>query len=217
MKNFDDLTYYEILNISPGASFFEIRRGYKEALFLYDKDSLVTYSLLDEEDRGNIVNTIEKAFNTLVSEDRRIEYDKAILKEGKVDESFFCRNDKKSTPVFHVNDPSLNKEPLDKKVIDFIKDDDEIRRLSEEILAKEFISGNDLKCLRNASGVRLEEVFEIARISVSILNYIENDEHKKLPPQIYLKNFLKSYAEILQIDSEKIVTGFLKNMNRFEK
>jgi hypothetical protein len=217
MKNFDNLTYYEILNISPGASFFEIRRGYKEAILLYDMDSLATYSLLDEEDRGNIVNTIEKAFKTLISEDRRIEYDKTLLKEGKVDESFFSRNSKKSTPVFHVNEPSINKKSLDRKVGTFIKDDDEVRRLSEEILAREFISGNDLKCLRKASGIKLEEVFEVARISVSILNYIENDELEKLPPQIYLKNFLKSYAEILQIDSDKIVDGFIKNMNRHKK
>ena len=79
------------------------------------------------------------------------------------------------------------------------------------------ISGNDLKCLRKASGIKLEDVFEVARISVSILNYIENDELEKLPPQIYLKNFLKSYAEILHLDSEKIVDGYIINLSLMQR
>jgi cytoskeletal protein RodZ len=33
-----------------------------------------------------------------------------------------------------------------------------------------------------------------------------------LPPLIYLKNFLKQYAEILQLDSEKVIEGYTKNI-----
>ena len=50
-------------------------------------------------------------------------------------------------------------------------------------------------------------------MSVSILNAIERDDVDNLPSQIYLKNFLKSYANVLHIDSKVLVDGYLKNIN----
>ena len=66
-------------------------------------------------------------------------------------------------------------------------------------------------------GIELEEIYEITRINVSILKSIENNQFGRLPPIIYLKNFLKSYTEILQIDSKRIVDGYMKNMDLIEK
>ena len=40
---------------------------------------------------------------------------------------------------------------------------------------------------------------------------IENDEIARLP-MIYLKSFLKSYAEMLQVDTDIVVEGYLKNI-----
>jgi DnaJ-class molecular chaperone len=46
MKKFEDLSYYEILEIPVEASSYEIREAYKEALSIYTEDSLTTYSQL---------------------------------------------------------------------------------------------------------------------------------------------------------------------------
>jgi len=48
MKNFEELDYYEILNIPVDASPFEISRAYKNALEVYGESSLLTYSLFSE-------------------------------------------------------------------------------------------------------------------------------------------------------------------------
>ena len=45
----------------------------------------------------------------------------------------------------------------------------------------------------------------MARISISMLKAIENDQFQDLPSLVYLKNFLKSYAEILHLNSDKVV------------
>ena len=112
---------------------------------------------------------------------KRVEYDKSLIDEGKVDESFFYDDSKKSIPVFYT-ESSINKKALNSKVNKIFKDDIEIKKLYDEILAKEFISGNDLKSLRKALGIKLEDVFEVARISISILGYIESDQVEKLLP-----------------------------------
>ena len=51
---------------------------------------------------------------------------------------------------------------------------------------------SDLKNLRKSVGIDLQEVFEVTRVSIPTLKSIEENEFEKLPPIIYLKNFLKS-------------------------
>jgi cytoskeletal protein RodZ len=88
----------------------------------------------------------------------------------------------------------------------------DVEDIASEILSQERISGSDLKRLRQAIGIKQQEVFEITRITVSVLDAIENDQVESLPPLIYLKNFLKQYAGVLQVDSEKIVEGYTRHM-----
>jgi cytoskeletal protein RodZ len=88
----------------------------------------------------------------------------------------------------------------------------DVEHIASQVLSEERISGRDLKRLREAIGIKQEEVFEITRITVSVLDAIENDQVESLPPLIYLKNFLKQYAEILQVDSEKIVEGYTRHI-----
>jgi len=78
----------------------------------------------------------------------------------------------------------------------------------------EAISGKDLKNLRESLGIDLAEVHWATKISPTALEAIEKDDIANLPPTIYLKSFLKSYAEVLQLDTKKIVEGYLKNIEK---
>ena len=78
------------------------------------------------------------------------------------------------------------------------------------------ISGDDLKQLRKTFEVKIEDLFEVTRISVSILKAIENDDFGTLPPAVYLKNFLKTYAELFEVDPKQIVDGYIKNLNHIK-
>ena len=46
-----------------------------------------------------------------------------------------------------------------------------------------------------------------------MITHIEEDRYDELPAQIYLKQFLRSIAEIFQIDPEPIIHGYLKSMS----
>jgi len=214
MIRFEELNYYEILEIRVDASPFEIRQAYKEALSIYDDDSIITYSFFSDSERDEILKKIEVAFLTLIDKNKRIIYNKMLVNTGKVDASVLTdKVQKKAIPLFH-SDKSKN--IFSKKIKNKIEERD-IKEISKEILSKELISGNDLKKLRESVEIEIEELFEATRISVSTLKSIEDNQVEMLPPTIYLKNFLKSYAEIFQMNSKKIIDGYMKNISLIQK
>jgi len=216
MKSFDELNNYEILDIPINASEFEIRQAYKEALSIYDKNSLATYSLFTDEERSNVLKKIEEAFYTLIDEKARTDYDMMLVKSGKVEASHLNKKDqRKPIPLFRTR-TSIDEGSFLKKIKRKVEEK-EVREISNQILSKDVISGKDLKTLRESLGIELEEIFEVARISISILRAIEENRTESLPSKIYLKNFLKLYAEILQVDSIKIVDGYLKSIHSFQE
>jgi len=216
MKNFAGLTYYDILNIPVNSSFMEIKRAYRDVLAIYNDDSLATYSLFASDERDNILGIIEEAFSTLIDEDKRATYDRMIVSSGQVDVSILSKKDKKKPiPLFHAN--NLTKKD---NLVGWVKRkyiEKKVKKLSENILSKDMISGNDLKKLRKAIGIEISEIHVVTKVSIAVLKAIENNQFEDLPSGFYLRNFLKSYSEILQIDSQKIIDGYLKNISRVQK
>ena len=83
MRNFEELNFYEILEISIDASPFKIKRAYKNALEVYGRESLLTYSLFSEEERNDIFRRIENAYNTLIDKTKRTAYDASLGDESR--------------------------------------------------------------------------------------------------------------------------------------
>ncbi len=214
MKKYEELNYYEALEIPPGASPFEISQAYKDALSIYNEDSLITYSFFDDSERDLILKKIEKAFLTLIDPIKRAKYDRMLVRTGEADESILIKKErKKPISLFQTKYPR-NKSFHLKKIRQKVAAQD-MNKLSNEILTSDVISGTDLKNLRKSVGIDLQEIFEVTRVNIPTLKSIEENEFEKLPPIIYLKNFLKSYSDILQLDSTTIVDGYIKNMTTY--
>lgn len=71
-------------------------------------------------------------------------------------------------------------------------------------------SRTDLKAARENSGLTLKELFERTRISVVNLEAIENGDFHLLPVPIYTRNFIKTYAEALGVDSSQVLENYEK-------
>ncbi len=215
MKSFDGLNYYEILKIPTNSPSFEIKRAYRDALSIYDEDSPVTYSLFSNEERDSILKTIKEAFLTLIDEHKRAAYDTFFADSEQVDLSITSmRNQKKPVPFYTGNMTNIDNfaERVRKK-----SGEKEVEKLLNEILSKDSISGDDLKKLREAFEIEISEINAITRISVSVIKSMEENRIEDLPPDLYLKNFLKLYAETLQIDPQRIIDGYLKNISPAQK
>lgn len=212
MKSFNELNYYDMLEISAGASDFEIRQAYKDTLSIYSEDSSVTYSLFSDEERKQIMESIEKAFTTLIDKNTRHKYDRKLVLTGKAEESDLVKPEKqKLIPIFGERTHSGNVHSR-KKIEERLKDSD-IKELISSIHTKRLICGNDLKTLRQKMGIELEDIFEVTRISISVLKALEDDNFDKLPSGTYIQNFLKIYAEFLRLDPAITAEGYLKNIS----
>ncbi|MBW2055302.1 MAG: helix-turn-helix domain-containing protein [Deltaproteobacteria bacterium] len=215
MKNLDGLTYYEILKIPSNSASFEIKRAYQDALSIYNEDSVVTYSLFSNEERDNILKTVKEAYSTLIDENKRAAYDTILVDSGQINVSITSIENQEKPPRVHTynmtdNDNSAErvKKKLRKK---------ELETLCNEIFSKDLISGDDLKKMRKTAGIELSEINAVTKISVSILKSMEENRIESLPPGLYLKNFLRLYAETLQIDPQKVIDGYLKHISLTQK
>jgi len=206
MKKFEDLSYYEILDIPASASSYEIREAYKEALSIYNEDSLTTYTLFTDSERDRILEKVEEAFLTLIDEKKRSDYDRMLVDSGKMDEHIL-HGKRLQKPAQLLADNRVFYSNAISHMVKKKIEENHVQEMASDILSKELISGSDLKRLREAIGINLQEVFEITRVSVSVLDAIEGGQCQRLPP-IILKNFLKQYAKVLQVDSERIVKGY---------
>ncbi|MFH1175509.1 MAG: helix-turn-helix domain-containing protein [bacterium] len=70
--------------------------------------------------------------------------------------------------------------------------------------------GNKLKKLRQAQNLTLEDVHLGTKIQLKHIQWLEEDNYKKLPPKVYVEGFLKSYAKFLRQDPEEIIFLFKK-------
>lgn len=58
---------WELLGLEPGADIARIKRAYRERKSLYEPVALATYSLLDEDERTDMVTRIDEAYERLAA------------------------------------------------------------------------------------------------------------------------------------------------------
>ncbi len=190
-----------------------MRQAYKNILAIYEENSLATYALFAEDERKTILSKIEEAFSTLIDDEKRNAYDKSLLDVGEIPKNLLtAKQTQKAIPLFQVNTATTEDNNL-ARIRKKIKEKG-TGKLASVILNRDSISGQDLKNLRESLGIELEEVFEATKISPTALEAIERDDITNLPPKVYLKSFLKSYAEVLQLDAKQLVEGYVKNMEK---
>jgi len=204
MKLFSKFNYYEILDITPDATPFEIRHAYNMALQLYQDSSLASYSFFTEDERKKILSRVDIAFSTLVDEVMRSEYDKTLFHIGVQKDS----QKKLQKRQLHKQSEEDLSPGTALPSADSKKRKTEIHR---EILAQDVITGNDLKRVRSESGITLEEISERTKIWIEFLRDIENDKFDKLPSRVFLKGFLKAYVNYCFTgDLDAVVDRYMK-------
>jgi cytoskeletal protein RodZ len=70
--------------------------------------------------------------------------------------------------------------------------------------------GSLLRKSREERHIDLDEVVRLTRIRRHTLEALENEEWSKLPSQVFVKGFLKSYAEFLGLDKEMVLNYYQK-------
>jgi cytoskeletal protein RodZ len=74
--------------------------------------------------------------------------------------------------------------------------------------------GEDLKRQRELREITLREISDATKISVRILEAIENNNYKILPGGIFNRNFLRAYAQFIGLDAENVVRKYQQESSR---
>lgn len=198
-KGFAQLNYYEMLDIKPDATAFEIRHAYNAALQLYQPGSLASYSLFSGDERREILSLIEKAYSILINDQARKAYNDELVLAGELDAGIEAALAvKKPVSIFDINRSSAavtaltGNEALKNKV-----------RQSEDInaiLSQKEICGADLKKIRTELDVLIEQIAQETKVRIDHLRSIEEDHVARLPAPVFLKGFVKSYLKCLCLE-----------------
>ncbi len=70
--------------------------------------------------------------------------------------------------------------------------------------------GECLKRKREELGISIKDLGDKLRIKVDYLEDLEENNYEKLPPDVYVKGFIKSYSELVGFNPEKMIELFKK-------
>lgn len=207
-----EMTFYEVLDVPSNASPADIRTAYRQLQSIYDSDSLSTYSLFSDTERQAILDQAEEAFATLTHPRKRADYDRKLISRGRLDgDMCYGTMPEGPAPVFRPSE--AGEEGMAEAGIREKADHPEVREMKARFMAGNRITGPGLRDLRRAAGISLTDIFEASRVSVATLEAIEGEDLQKLPAEIYLKGFLKSYAQCLGLDPGAVVSGYFSHLS----
>lgn len=73
--------------------------------------------------------------------------------------------------------------------------------------------GEKLKKIRSEYRISLNEVAKHTKIQMKYLEYLENGEYEKLPAEVYVRGFVRSYALFLGTDESVLVKMYERERN----
>ncbi len=89
------------------------------------------------------------------------------------------------------------------------------RKVEENITVGECLAEK-----RKEFGISLRELSDKLKIKLEYLDSLEKNDYKNLPPDVYVKGFIKGYAELVGFNPEKMVDLFRREIslkNKIEK
>jgi len=185
---------YRLLDVSVTATPHEIRQAYELAKRTYGGESLATYSLFGAEDRQAVMAQIEEAYRVLGDPERRRAYDARSTQGPRPD----GKSNAAAASTTASNDrpqPTLDEPP------------------PAETTIPDLVTGRDLKQWREARRLSLQTIANLTRINIKYLQYLEEEQHDKLPHTVFIRSYLLQYARVLKLDPDRLLNGYLKHMD----
>jgi DnaJ-class molecular chaperone len=193
VKSLHEQNHYEVLEVTRGAGAEEIERAYRVAHSTYSESSLALYSVFDEGDSEAISQRVEFAYQVLSDQSARAKYDEELGLDPE-------------EPDFGSSGSSFDPEPEESlppvsSTLDDLEDE-----VEEE---GESLDGPRLRRARMRRGISLEDIAEITKVSARYLRYLEEEDFKELPAEVYVRGFLTAYVRAIGLDPNRAVPDFM--------
>jgi curved DNA-binding protein CbpA len=89
--------------------------------------------------------------------------------------------------------------------------------LEEQIKSCESFSGEMINRIRLYKNVTLDQISEMTKVSRAYLVALESDNYGSLPAPVFIRGFLVQISKILNLDSSKVASSYLKLMKERTK
>jgi len=201
MKPLSEQDHYEILEVATDATGAEIERAFRMAQTTYADDSLAGYSVFSEGEASVIRERVEIAYRVLSDADERVAYDAELGVSGVAPAPDAASVAEPIAPVGVLDDAVI---PLEARAVNEVA---ELEALEEE--GGEF-DGARLRRSRLRTGIELEEISGITKISPTYLRFIEEDRYAELPAPVYVRGFVCAYAKCVGLDSTRVAASYMR-------
>ncbi|MCX6126186.1 MAG: helix-turn-helix domain-containing protein [Proteobacteria bacterium] len=217
-------TYYQILNVSSGASRLMIRESYLRLKNLFQGPGDGLYGIGSADDVQRQAAELEEAFAVLNDESRRSDYDHsiAVLTPPESNQPHYGQ-----MAAFNEPPPTSFSETIQtsRSTLKVIKtranrsSDPEVQGKFEALMAEADLGdGAVLLKLRQMVNVSDVEIHERTKISLDYIKAMETNRFDRLPQVVYVKGFMRSYLKYLCVpNSDKILTGFAARLEAWQQ
>lgn len=218
--------YYELFEIDRKASLEEIQRAYHKAKSVYSPDSPAIYSMFSEDEARELVRVLDSAYGVLSNPMSRQQYD---LEISGLETDIISAEDSDDIYGLSGESTELNV-PQDVELENQMNSSEQDSGLpvsstrfgnytiNEEIelyIQNEInIDGDFLRTVREYKGIDIDQISNFTKIGKHHLNAIETNTYKDLPPVVFVKGFIKQYADILGLDGKKCADNYINIMKQ---
>ena len=77
--------------------------------------------------------------------------------------------------------------------------------------------GRYLQSIRLEKGIDLATVSRSTRIGMNNLLSIEEEDHDRLPAEVFVKGFLRAYSKVIGADGDEAVQRYLSSLHLFRE
>jgi len=198
LKPLSDQNHYEILETHLAATRDEVERAYRLALATYTDDSLAGYSVFAEGDAAALRERVEAAYRVLADSRMRSEYDATL----DVDRDESLPPAEPSAPLVPV-ESAISEGSLPLQLAEFTHVDDG---------SGEF-DGERLRHFRIRSGMEIEDIARVTKISPTYLRFIEEERFADLPDSVYVRGFVTAYANCVGLEGQDVAASYIKKFD----
>jgi len=191
----ENATYYDLLEIYPGASEDEIREAYRRLRDIYAPGSLAASGVLSTGQRDEIMRKVDEAYITLSDAIKRRRYDRTTFPEG------FPASAGRPVPPVSAASPAKKESRLFP----------EAPRIDPDAE----ITGPLLREIREKMGVDIREVSQRTKINTNYLEAIEEENFEILPAPVYTRGFVYEIARYLRLDAQRAADDYLERLKEY--
>ena len=77
-----------------------------------------------------------------------------------------------------------------------------------KLYESDLTTGGILKAARQSCRQSVQDIADVVRIRVSLIEAMEDDRYEDLPGRVYVIGFIRSYASYLQLDPDILITRY---------